>query len=101
MAESLISPEEINIPTKPDLHCPICGRVNPQIPFSAIADDLARFIKANADVKGELAATCLRCVELFSRAKAQVESHNLIFEQNAEVLPTHLRLDADERFTGR
>ena len=98
MSESLSSPVTIISPVKPDLTCPICGRVNPQqVPMSAIADDLAAFIKANADVKGELRATCLRCVELFSRAKAQVESHKLIFEQNADVLPTHLRLDADER----
>jgi serine protease AprX len=101
MPESLIASETVPLSKAEDLNCPICGRVNPQVPMSAVADDLATFIKANADVKGELAATCLRCVELFSRAKAQVVSHNLVFEQNAEVLPTHLRLDADERFTGR
>jgi serine protease AprX len=102
MSESLIVSETAPLPKAEDLNCPICGRVNPQqIPMSAVADDLAAFIKANAHIKGELTATCIRCVELFSRAKTQVDSHNLIFEQNAEVLPTHLRLDADERFTGR
>ncbi|HKO99105.1 MAG TPA: S8 family serine peptidase [Pyrinomonadaceae bacterium] len=101
MSETLVSSETVSSPVKADPNCSICGRANPQVPMSAVADDLAKFIKANAVVKDELPATCLRCVELFSRAKAQVDSHNLIFEQNAEVLPTHLRLDADERFTGR
>ena len=101
MPESLIASETAALSKAEDLNCPICGRLNPQVPMSAVADELMTFMKANAGVKGELAATCLRCVELFSRAKAQVASHNLIFEQNAEVLPTHLRLDADERFTGR
>src|SRR5688572_4350371 len=101
MAESLISPEEITIPTKTDLHCPICGRVNPQIPFSAIADDLARFIKGNAEVAADITNVCAGCVELFSRAKAQVDSHQLVFDQTDHVLPTPLRMNADERFTGR
>src|SRR5207248_712660 len=41
------------------------------------------------------------CIELFNRAQRQIESHSLVFEQNDFVLPTPLRMDADERFTGR
>ncbi|MFZ0750249.1 MAG: S8 family serine peptidase, partial [Pyrinomonadaceae bacterium] len=37
---------------------------------------------------------------LFTRAQRQIESHQTVFEQNAFVLPTPLRMDADERFTG-
>ena len=44
---------------------------------------------------------CRGCIELFSRAQRQIESHASIFEQNDFVLPTPLRMDADERFTGR
>jgi serine protease AprX len=44
---------------------------------------------------------CTRCLELFNRAQRQIESHSTIFEQNDFVLPTPLRMDADERFTGR
>ena len=44
---------------------------------------------------------CARCIELFTRAQRQIESHQTIFEQNDFVLPTPLRMDADERFTGR
>jgi serine protease AprX len=38
---------------------------------------------------------------LFERARRQIESQAAIFEQNDFVLPTPLRMDADERFTGR
>jgi len=40
-------------------------------------------------------------VELFKRAKRQIESHAAVFEQTSFVLPTPLRMNADERFTGR
>src|SRR5207253_8242438 len=43
---------------------------------------------------------CGRCVELFNRARHQIESHVAVFEQNDFVLPTPLRMDADQRFTG-
>jgi serine protease AprX len=39
--------------------------------------------------------------DLFTRALRQIESQSAIFEQNDFVLPTPLRMDADERFTGR
>lgn len=102
MAESLISQESLHNPKKSDLCCPMCGQANrKQIPLSALGEQLGAFLRSNTDLQGELETICPECVELFSRAKAQVDSHHLIFEQNAQVLPTHLRLDADERFTGR
>jgi serine protease AprX len=48
-----------------------------------------------------LSQVCPNCVELFSRAKAQIDSHNFVFEQTDHVLPTPLRMNADDRFTGR
>src|SRR6267142_3871550 len=44
---------------------------------------------------------CGRCLELFNRAHRQIESHAAIFEQHHFVLPTPLRMDADDRFRGR
>jgi serine protease AprX len=38
---------------------------------------------------------------LFSRAQRQIDSHAAVFEQTSFVLPTPLRMNADERFTGR
>ncbi len=82
--------------------CHLCGRLNDQrIPLGSLPADLTTLLKANTDVAGDLAQVCTNCVELFSRAKAQTDSHHVIFEQTDHVLPTPLRLNADERFTGR
>ena len=63
--------------------------------------DIGALLEANADVVRELARVCPHCVELFSRAQAQIDSHQVVFERTDHVLPTPLRLDADARFTGR
>lgn len=49
----------------------------------------------------ESPAICAECLQLLQRAKAQVDSHLSIFDQNDHVLPTPLRMDAHEAFTGR
>src|SRR5436305_9451867 len=54
-----------------------------------------------SNTTNEADRVCARCVELFTRARRQIDSHATIFEQNDFVLPTPLRMDADERFTGR
>ena len=62
-------------------------------------DRSATLVEANAG--REVFAVCRQCVELFSRAKGQIDSHAAVFEQTSFVLPTPLRMNADERFTGR
>src|SRR5438105_3023776 len=81
--------------------CPVCGREAAEglAPFEQLPDELRRMVAANAP--GEVAAVCARCVELFGRAHAQMEKYAAVFEQGRYVLPTWLRLGADERFTGR
>src|SRR6266853_3237681 len=82
--------------------CPVCDRAVQGDLFS-IADlppGLQSIITPNA-ATADAAEVCVRCVELFDRAQRQIESHSLVFEQNDFVLPTPLRMDADERFTGR
>ena len=102
MPESLISPDPIQDQKETAPGCHICRRANgQQFPLSGLPNDLATFLKGNAEVVGDLANVCEACVELFSRAKAQVDSHQLVFEQTDHVLPTPLRMNADERFTGR
>ena len=102
MPESLISPDSIQEQKETDPGCYICGRSNGQhFPLSGLPDELANFLRGNAVVSEELGSVCASCVELFSRAKAQVDSHQLVFDQTDHVLPTPLRMNADERFTGR
>ena len=102
MPESTVA-TDLNLPKEAtNVSCQLCGRINDQrIPVGSLPADLATLLKANADVAGDLAQVCANCVELFTRAKAQLDSHNVVFEQTDQVLPTPLRMNADERFTGR
>jgi serine protease AprX len=82
--------------------CHLCGRASDhRIAMGDLPTELGALLEANAGMARELARVCPHCVELFSRAKAQIDSHNVVFEQTDHVLPTPLRMDADERFTGR
>src|SRR5258708_3845398 len=82
--------------------CPVCGRAVQGELFSmaGLPESLQSIIAQNsATTNGD--GVCGRCIELFDRAQRQIESHATVFEQNDFVLPTPLRMDADERFTGR
>src|ERR1700682_501560 len=81
--------------------CPVCDRLVQGELFSiaALPEGLQSIITPNAATTSA-SQVCSRCVELFDRARRQIDSHAAIFEQNDFVLPTPLRMDADERFTG-
>src|SRR5437762_922625 len=82
--------------------CHVCDRFiqDELFPISALPESLQSIITRNAATT-KASEVCGRCIELFNRAQHQIESHSLVFEQNDFVLPTPLRMDADERFTGR
>jgi len=82
--------------------CPVCGRYCEGDLYSidALQESLHPIIRSNAST-AEAAHICRRCVEIFARAQRQLEAHATIFEQNNFVLPTPLRMEADERFRGR
>src|SRR2546423_1514380 len=81
--------------------CPVCDRFADELfAMSSVPERLASIIIPNA-AAANAEQVCARCLQLFSRAERQIESHSTIFEQNDFVLPTPLRMDADERFTGR
>ena len=102
MPESILSTEAEQVAAKPDLSCHICGLASEQrVALRELPADIADLLEANAVVEGDLAQACAKCVELFKRAKAQLDSHHVVFERTDHVLPTPLRMDADERFTGR
>ena len=68
-------------------------------PFEGLPDELKRLVSANAP-EG-VASVCARCLELFGRARAQLEKYAAVFEQGRNVLPTWIRLGAHEHITGR
>ena len=80
--------------------CSVCDRMSrgEMISIDALPSNIRRIVESNATNIEEF---CSRCHEIFQRAHRQIASHAAIFEQNAFVLPTPLRMDADDRFTGR
>jgi len=82
--------------------CPVCEGFahGGLLPLRTLPDNLREIVSSNA-ASATADEVCARCLELFSRAQRQTETHAAVFEQNDFVLPTPLRMDADERFTGR
>jgi serine protease AprX len=82
--------------------CPVCGRYceGDLHPIDALHESLHPIVRSNAST-AKATHLCRHCVEIFTRAQRQIESHAAIFEQNNFVLPTPLRMEADERFRGR
>src|SRR5713226_5749407 len=86
----------------PAIVCPVCEGFahGGLLPLRTLPDNLREIVSSNA-ASANADEVCARCLELFSRAQRQTETHAAVFEQNDSVLPTPLRMDADERFTGR
>ncbi len=102
MSEPLISTPSTNIKEKNLAStCDFCGRLrDSQDLVTPDGAELKGLVNANVPRK-ESTAICAECLQLLKRAKAQVESHVAVFDQNEYVLPTPLRMDAHEAFTGR
>ncbi len=83
--------------------CPVCYRETPDefVPMLVLADDLQRLVVANAPDAREFKAVCARCVRLFERAKDHIVKDAAMQKDGSHVLSTPLRLDADERFSGK
>jgi serine protease AprX len=105
MAEEIISLEPTTLHSNKAAGnpiCPVCGREAPDglAPFDALSEELKIIIAANAPSGAILAEICPRCIELFERARVQLQVDAAVFEQGGHVLSTPLRMDADDRFTG-
>ena len=84
--------------------CPICAREvrgDAAIPFALLSVEVQALIRANAPDSKALETVCPRCVQLFERAKNEIISDAAVQKDGSHVLSTALRLDADERFTGK
>ena len=83
--------------------CPVCG-LEPReefVPLPVLPEDVQMLIRANAPGTEIFEAVCARCVLLFERAKDQILTDAAMQKDGSRVLSTPLRLDADERFTGK
>lgn len=83
--------------------CPVCSRETKDefVPLRVLDDELQALVMANAPDTADFRAICARCVRLFERAKEQIVKDAAVQKDGSHVLSTPLRLDADDRFTGR
>src|SRR5438046_1776987 len=83
--------------------CPVCSRLASEayVPLVSQPEDLQKLIRANAPDTREFQAVCARCVRLFERAKEHIIKDAAMQKDGSHVLSTPLRLDADDRFTGK
>ena len=83
--------------------CPVCARdmTDGAVALASLDEDLQSLIRANAPNAQSVEAACRRCVGSFERAKDQIISEAAVTKDGSHVLSTPLRLDADERFTGK
>lgn len=83
--------------------CPVCSREVKYefVPLLAMSDELAQLIRANAPDTRSFEAVCARCTRLFERAQEHIIKDAAMQKDGSHVLSTPLRLDADERFTGK
>jgi serine protease AprX len=84
--------------------CTVCGRSNRSeyVQLDSLAEDLRKLILANAPGHhDDTEEVCDRCARLFERAKEHIIKDAAMQKDGSHVLSTPLRLDADERFTGK
>ena len=83
--------------------CHVCGRWTrgESIALDDLPSDVSQLVRANAPSARDLTEVCGRCARLFTRAKDQIISDAALNKDGSHVLSTPLRLDADDRFTGK
>lgn len=82
--------------------CQLCGRAdNLHLEFKDLPEDLQKVVEVNLTSQTANGRVCANCVDIFTRAQEQLNSHPNIFTDSERALPTPLRMDADVRFTGR
>lgn len=83
--------------------CPVCSRQmsDDVVKLSSADEDLRRLIVANGADNKAFDIVCGRCFRLFERAQDQIERDAAVQKDGSHILSTPLRLDADERFTGK
>ena len=103
--ETLLTSSEPRIAgiTAGDDVCAVCSRecADQCIVLASLPEDLQKLIRANAPGRTDFDWICERCARLFERAKDHIVKDAAVQKDGSHVLSTPLRLDADERFTGK
>jgi serine protease AprX len=85
-------------------NCPLCSRAESALVYELAAQEqsLLEMLQANLPGWQPAAGVCQKCLELFRGAWQRLQANPDIFSAGEyRILPTPLRVGADERFTGR
>ena len=102
MSELIVSNELPSVSDQAQQLCALCARPTPEIIPLVDLDSRLATIALNAIAPGQLpVGVCARCVDILKRAVRLIETHPEEFSKTRFALPTWVRMDADERFTGK
>jgi serine protease AprX len=88
----------------PAVSCPVCHRTGVLSVISGpeVGGEIAALVGANVPGWAPEQGLCPACLDQFRAAQARLRTSRHIFRDGAyRILPTPLRVGADERFTGR
>jgi len=102
MSELIVSNELPPVEAQAHQLCALCARQTTDlIPIANLEQRLSTLaLKALAPGQVPI-GVCARCVDILKRAQLHLESHPAAFSETRFALPTWVRMDADERFTGK
>jgi len=102
MSELIVSNELPSL-VEPALEaCALCARPTPELVPIVNLDQTLSKLALNALAPGQLpVGVCARCVDILKRAQHFVETHPGAFSETRFALPTWVRMDADETYTGK
>ena len=102
MSELIVSNELPSVSDQAQLSCALCARQTPEIVQLVDLDARLATIALNAVAPGQLpVGVCARCVDILKRAVHLIDTYPEAFSETRFALPTWVRMDADERFTGK
>ena len=98
----VITTKQLPEPEMASEACRLCGHTGrPNLSLSELPEALQKMVVSNVTTATPLVQVCANCVGIFARAQEQLRLHPNIFADVDTALPTPLRMDADERFTGQ
>lgn len=102
MSELIVSNELPSVEEPEHQVCSLCARGAPELIPLVNLDQTLATLALNAVAPGRVPiGVCARCVEILKRAQRFIESHPAAFSETRFALPTWVRMDANERFTGK
>jgi serine protease AprX len=102
MPELIIANEPPAVEAQAHQLCTLCARQTADLIPLANLDQRLSALALNAVPPGEVpSGVCARCVNILKRALLHLESHPASFSESKFALPTWVRMDADEHFTGK